>query len=37
MTQRNAWVSGFPLGVDLMLAGDMGFIALPRTTHVEIK
>jgi len=37
ITQRNGWVSGFPLGVDLMLAGDTGFIALPRTTLVEIE
>ncbi|MEW5972492.1 MAG: phosphonate C-P lyase system protein PhnH [Pseudomonadota bacterium] len=35
--QRNGWVAGFPLGVDVILAGAMGLIALPRTTHVEIQ
>ncbi|MBN2856456.1 MAG: phosphonate C-P lyase system protein PhnH [Halothiobacillaceae bacterium] len=35
--QRNGWVTSFPLGVDLILAGTMGLIALPRTTCVEIK
>lgn len=33
---RNGWVSGFPLGVDMVLCDARRFVALPRTTHIEI-
>jgi len=33
---RNDWVSNFPLGVELVLSDAQRFVALPRTTHIEI-
>lgn len=35
LTKREAWISSFPLGVDLLLVDDNSIISLPRTTHVE--
>ena len=32
---RADWVSGFPLGVDLILCDSRCFTALPRTTRIE--
>ncbi|MBA3023406.1 MAG: phosphonate C-P lyase system protein PhnH [Sideroxydans sp.] len=33
---RNDWVSSFPLGVELVLCDAKNFVALPRTTRIEI-
>jgi alpha-D-ribose 1-methylphosphonate 5-triphosphate synthase subunit PhnH len=37
LTQRESWVSAFPLGVDLLLVDETSFVALPRTTKVEVR
>lgn len=34
--RRNEWCSAFPLGVDVLLCDQKSFIALPRTTQVEV-
>jgi alpha-D-ribose 1-methylphosphonate 5-triphosphate synthase subunit PhnH len=36
LAQRAAWVSAFPLGVDLVLAAPHALVALPRTTRIAI-
>jgi len=36
ITARNDWVSSFPLGVELVLCDEKRFVALPRTTRIEI-
>lgn len=36
ITARNDWVSGFPLGVELLLCDAQHFVALPRTTRIKI-
>jgi alpha-D-ribose 1-methylphosphonate 5-triphosphate synthase subunit PhnH len=36
ITARNDWVSSFPLGVELVLCDARRFVALPRTTRIEI-
>ena len=33
---RSSWVAAFPLGVDWILADDENFIALPRTTRINM-
>lgn len=33
---RDIWNASFPLGVDMLLADGERFIALPRTTYVEV-
>ncbi len=33
---RDAWVSEFPLGVDMVLCDKQRFMALPRTTHIQM-
>ncbi|MHB1117808.1 phosphonate C-P lyase system protein PhnH [Sideroxydans sp.] len=33
---RNDWVSSFPLGVELVLCNAKHFVALPRTTKIEL-
>lgn len=33
---RQEWVSAFPLGIDLLLCDEHHFIAIPRTTHLEL-
>jgi alpha-D-ribose 1-methylphosphonate 5-triphosphate synthase subunit PhnH len=37
LAARADWVSGFPLGVDLILCDSRSFTALPRTTHIELE
>jgi alpha-D-ribose 1-methylphosphonate 5-triphosphate synthase subunit PhnH len=37
LAARADWVSGFPLGVDLILCDSRCFTALPRTTHIELE
>ena len=37
LQRREEWVSGFPLGVDLILVDDYQLAALPRTTKVEVN
>lgn len=32
---RNDWVSGFPLGVEMVLCDAQRYVALPRTTHIR--
>lgn len=34
---RNEWVSAFPLGVELVLCDAHRFVALPRTTHIDLE
>jgi alpha-D-ribose 1-methylphosphonate 5-triphosphate synthase subunit PhnH len=34
---RAGWVAGFPLGVDLLLCDVCRFVALPRTTQVQVR
>lgn len=34
---RNEWVSAFPLGVELVLCDAHRFVALPRTTRIDLK
>lgn len=36
LEQRQNWVCGFPLGVDLILVDDRQLAAIPRTTQVEV-
>ncbi|MEW8277533.1 MAG: phosphonate C-P lyase system protein PhnH [Candidatus Thiodiazotropha sp.] len=36
LSQREDWVCGYPLGVDLLLVDDSAVLALPRTTRVEV-
>lgn len=36
ITARNEWVSVFPLGVDMVLCDTHRFVALPRTTHIDM-
>ena len=36
LERRNSWCSAFPLGVDIILCDQESFIALPRTTQVEV-
>ena len=36
ISARNDWVSGFPLGVELVLCDAQRFVALPRTTRIVI-
>lgn len=36
ISARNDWVSSFPLGVELVLCDAQRFVALPRTTKIEI-
>ena len=36
LQRREEWVSGFPLGVDLILVDEYRLAALPRTTRVEV-
>jgi alpha-D-ribose 1-methylphosphonate 5-triphosphate synthase subunit PhnH len=36
LARREAWVCGFPLGVDLILVDKEQVMALPRTTRVEV-
>jgi alpha-D-ribose 1-methylphosphonate 5-triphosphate synthase subunit PhnH len=36
LARREAWVCGFPLGVDLILVDKHQVMALPRTTRVEV-
>ncbi|MFA6972056.1 MAG: phosphonate C-P lyase system protein PhnH [Gallionella sp.] len=36
ITARQEWVSAFPLGVDLLLCDAHHFVAIPRTTQVEV-
>lgn len=36
ISARNNWVSGFPLGVELLLYDAQRFVALPRTTQIKI-
>jgi alpha-D-ribose 1-methylphosphonate 5-triphosphate synthase subunit PhnH len=36
LTQREQWISSFPLGVDLLLVDDSQLMALPRTTKIEV-
>jgi len=33
---REAWVSGFPAGVDVVLCAGKQLSVLPRTTHIEV-
>jgi alpha-D-ribose 1-methylphosphonate 5-triphosphate synthase subunit PhnH len=34
---RNNWVSAFPLGVDIVLCDEHQFLAIPRTTHLNLE
>ncbi len=34
LEHRNDWISGFPLGVDMLLSDATRIVALPRTTRV---
>ncbi|MGK2897859.1 MAG: phosphonate C-P lyase system protein PhnH [Burkholderiaceae bacterium] len=36
LTQRAAWVSAFPLGVDIVLAAPNALVALPRSTRIDV-
>lgn len=36
ISARNEWVSDFPLGVELVLCDAQSFVALPRTTKIEL-
>jgi len=36
ISARNDWVSSFPLGVELVLCDARRFVALPRTTRIEM-
>jgi alpha-D-ribose 1-methylphosphonate 5-triphosphate synthase subunit PhnH len=36
LVQRESWICGFPLGVDLILVDEEQVMALPRTTRVEV-
>lgn len=36
LDKREDWISGFPMGVDLILLDDRHVVALPRTTQVEV-
>jgi alpha-D-ribose 1-methylphosphonate 5-triphosphate synthase subunit PhnH len=36
LRQRAAWVSAFPMGVDLILADARQVVAIPRTTRLEL-
>jgi alpha-D-ribose 1-methylphosphonate 5-triphosphate synthase subunit PhnH len=36
LLKREAWVCGFPLGVDMILLDQQQMMALPRTTRVEM-
>jgi alpha-D-ribose 1-methylphosphonate 5-triphosphate synthase subunit PhnH len=35
--QRQAWCSGFPMGVDVLLVSSQQLLALPRTTRVDTQ
>lgn len=37
LTRREAWVSSFPLGVDMLLSDAHRIVALPRTTQIHIS
>jgi alpha-D-ribose 1-methylphosphonate 5-triphosphate synthase subunit PhnH len=37
LTNRESWVSAFPLGADLLLVDETTVLALPRTTKVEVR
>jgi alpha-D-ribose 1-methylphosphonate 5-triphosphate synthase subunit PhnH len=37
LTNRENWVSAFPLGVDILLVDETTVLALPRTTKVEVR
>lgn len=37
LTRRADWVSGFPLGVDLLLSDAQRIVALPRTTRICVS
>lgn len=34
---RNEWVSAFPLGVEMILSDANQFVALPRSTRIELE
>lgn len=34
---RNEWVSAFPLGIEIVLCDAHQFLALPRTTHIDLE
>lgn len=36
ITSRHEWVSAFPLGADMVLCDSYRFVALPRTTRIEM-
>lgn len=36
LQNRDGWNASFPLGVDMLLSDGRRFVALPRTTHVEV-
>ncbi|WP_341663705.1 phosphonate C-P lyase system protein PhnH [Vibrio sp.] len=36
LERRSEWCSSFPIGVDILLCDRDSFIALPRTTRVEV-
>ncbi|NTS78861.1 phosphonate C-P lyase system protein PhnH [Catenovulum sp. SM1970] len=36
LERRNEWCASFPLGIDMFLCDRDSFIALPRTTRVEV-
>ena len=36
IVSRNEWVSSFPLGVEVVLCDAHHFVALPRTTQIEL-
>lgn len=37
MEARKDWVSGFPMGVEMVLCDAQRFVALPRTTHIRSR
>jgi len=34
---RNEWVSAFPLGVEMILSDANQFVALPRSTRIDLE
>lgn len=37
ISSRNGWVGNFPLGVDMVLCDARRFVALPRTTRIQMR
>ena len=36
LSQRQQWISAFPLGVDMLLVDQSSVVGIPRTTQVEV-